>query len=339
MTPPQRPAEWESNLRRGAGSLPVTSVTSCNAITVVLLLQRCYCKAGVGRPELGADLDQQAHPDPSCSSGRPPSDLLQLIDMGQKVSIDSNPFRNLFPFKSSPPKQPPSNKNQDLSAKLTAPPKDFLSLVSSCISAASTRTQEYLVFKDPEERFHPSPQVFLMTYMSQSFSLNLTDAFNCTLMTPEQRVLLGADWVWAVLEKPTKNPKIQIAVRVVHLPGRETQAEEEGAADEAKSESVKMARVESSKNGYERLVEFCASVGRDCYALFLFFGRSHDGGNIYGVLSNNMEVAVAKCKRIDRALVENFFKGSKSFHKSSDMMRSIINNKKSEPLTLIIKFS
>lgn len=183
-------------------------------------------------------------------------------------------------------------------------------------------------------------QVFLMTYMSQSFGLNLTDAFSCTLMTPEQRVLLGADWVWAVLEKPTKNPKIQIAVRVVHPPWRENQEEEGGAADEAEAESVEMARAESgSRNGYERMVEFCASVGRDCYALFLLFGRHDDGGNVYGVLSNNLEVSAAKCKRIDRALVEDFFKGSKCLHKASDMMQSIINNKKSEPLTLIIKFS
>lgn len=101
-----------------------------------------------------------------------------------------------------------------------------------------------------------------MTYMSQSFSLNLTGAFSCTLTAPEQHVLLGADWVGAVLDKPTINPKIQIVVRVVLLPGRENQE------DEDETESVQMARVESSsENGYVRMVEFCASVGRDCYPL------------------------------------------------------------------------
>ncbi|XP_037834381.1 rab15 effector protein isoform X2 [Kryptolebias marmoratus] len=255
--------------------------------------------------------------------------------MGQKVSISSNPFRNfrLFTFKRSSLKltTPPANK-----------PKDFIHLISNCISAASTRTQEYLVFKDPEEKFHPSPQaltqVFLMTYISQSFSLNMTDSFSCTVMTPEQRILLGADWVWAVLEKPTKNPKIQIAVQVVHLPRKEKR--EESATEEAQTESIKMAQMESSsKNTYEKMVDFCASIGKDCYALFLFFGKKDDKENIYGVLSNNLEVATAKCNRIDRDLVENFFKGSKSFHKPPEMMRSIINNNLSEPLTLIVKFS
>lgn len=176
-----------------------------------------------------------------------------------------------------------------------------------------------------------------MTYIAQSFSLNMTDTFNCTIMTPEQRILLGADWVWALLEKPTKNPKIQIAVQVVHLPEREKQ---ENAEEEAKTESIKMAQMESSsKNTYERMVNFCASIGKDCYALFLFFGKKDDKKNIYGVLSNNMEVAITKCGRVDRALVEHFFKGTKTFHRSSEMMRSIINNKNGEPLTLTIKFS
>lgn len=176
-----------------------------------------------------------------------------------------------------------------------------------------------------------------MTYIAQSFSLNVTDTFSCTIMTPEQRILLGADWVWAVLQKPTKNPKVQIAVQVVHLPERE---KHEDAAEEAKTESVKMAQMESSsKNTYERMVNFCASIGKDCYALFLFFGKKDDRKNIYGVLSNNFEVAITKCGRIDRALVENFFRGSKTFHKSSEMMRSIIDNKTSDPLTLILKFS
>ncbi|XP_037539293.1 rab15 effector protein [Nematolebias whitei] len=265
--------------------------------------------------------------------------------MGQSASLSSSPSRNVSFFHSSP-KQPPFDKNQPgVFAKLTTPslskPKDFVHLISNCISAASTRTQEYLAFKDPEEKFHPSPQaltqVFLMTYIAQSFSLNMTDTFNCTIMTPEQRILLGADWVWALLEKPTKNPKIQIAVQVVHLPERENH---ENAAEEAKTESIKMAQMESSsKNTYERMVNFCASVGKDCYALFLFFGKKDDKKNIYGVLSNNMEVAITKCGRVDRALVENFFKGTKTFHKSSEMMRSIINNEKSEPLTLTIKFS
>ncbi|XP_034051747.1 rab15 effector protein isoform X1 [Gymnodraco acuticeps] len=194
---------------------------------------------------------------------------------------------------------------------------DFIPLFNDCISAAASRTREYLLFKDPEDKFQASSevltQVFLMTYISQSVSLNMTDRFNCTAMTPEQRILLGPDWVWAMLEKPTKNPRIQIAVQVLHLPDREA-AEENNIPQEACTESIQIAQKESSnKTTYERLVDFCTSIGKDCYALFLFLGKKNDKGNIYGVLSNNFEAAIGKCNKIDRAFIENFFKGSRRF--------------------------
>lgn len=178
-----------------------------------------------------------------------------------------------------------------------------------------------------------------MTYISQSVSLNMTDTFNCTAMTPEQRILLGPDWVWAVLEKPTKNPRIQIAVQVLHLPDKEN-AEENGVLPETCSESVQIAQKESSnKNIHERIVDFCTSIGKDCYVLFLFMGKKNDKGNIYGVLSNNFEAAVGKCNKIDRAFIENFFKGSRYLHTPSGMMQAIVTKKEGEPLTLMIKFS
>ncbi|XP_061780391.1 rab15 effector protein [Nerophis lumbriciformis] len=224
-----------------------------------------------------------------------------------------------------------------------AKPNDFIPLFSDCIAAATSRTQEYLLFKDPEDKFHPSPealtQIFLMTYISQSVHLSMTDVFNCTAMTPGQRVLLGADWVWAVLEKPTKNPRIQIAVQVLHPPDKEGDKEEDHLPESC-NESVQMAQRESNdRNMYERMVDFCTSVGKDCYALFLFLGKKHDKGNIYGLLSNNFEAAIEKCDKIDRALLENFFKGSRYLHTPSGMMQAIVTKKEGDPLTLMIKFS
>lgn len=177
-----------------------------------------------------------------------------------------------------------------------------------------------------------------MTYIDQSINLNMMDAFNCTVMTPEQRILLGADWVWAILEKPTKNPRIQIAVQVLHLPDREGIAED--YPPEARTESLQMAQMESgNKTLCEKMVGFCASIGKDCYALFLFMGRKNDAGNIYGVLSNNFQAAIGKCDKIDRDLIENFFKGSRYLHTPTGMLQSITAKKDEEALTLIIKFS
>nr|XP_046250983.1 rab15 effector protein [Scatophagus argus]XP_046250984.1 rab15 effector protein [Scatophagus argus] len=275
--------------------------------------------------------------------------------MGQTISKpNSNPFQksNFFSsFKRDTSSRPSYDQNMSFRPSIfstlrrppVAKPNDFIPLFTDCISAASSRTQEYLLFKDPEDKFHPSPevltQVFLMTYISQSVSLNMTDTFNCTAMTPEQRILLGADWVWAVLEKPTKNPRIQIAVQVLHLPDKES-AEENDGPPESCSESVQIAQMESSnKNMHEKMVDFCTSIGKDCYALFLFMGKKNDKGNIYGVLSNNFEAAIGKCNKIDRAFIENFFKGSRYLHTPSGMMQAIVTKKEGEPLTLMIKFS
>ncbi|CAJ1057579.1 rab15 effector protein [Xyrichtys novacula] len=258
---------------------------------------------------------------------------------------------NRFSFKRSPQSQPTNDHNLSsrpsiFSTLRRAPvpkPNDFIPLFNDCISAASSRTQEYLLFKDPEEKFHPSPevfsQVFLMTYITQSVCLNLTDTFNCTAMTPEQRILLGADWVWALLEKPTKNPRIQIAVQVLHLPEREDSEENVIPVDNC-SESLLMAQKESSNRTMcERMVDFCASIGKDCYALFLFMGKKNDRGNIYGVLSNNFEAAIGKCNKIDKGLIENFFKGSRYLHTPTGMMQAIVTKREGDPLTLMIKFS
>ncbi|XP_040893690.1 rab15 effector protein [Toxotes jaculatrix] len=274
--------------------------------------------------------------------------------MGHRFSKStSNPEQNSSFFSSlkrSSSSRPNLDQNTHLRPSIfatlrrspVAKPNDFIPLFNDCISAASSRAQEYLLFKDPEDKFHPSPevltQVFLMTYISQSVCLNITDTFNCTAMTPEQRILLGADWVWAVLDKPTKNPRIQIAVQVLHLLEKED-AEENGNQENC-SESVQMAQKESgNKTSYERLVDFCASIGKDCYALFLFFGKKNDKENIYGVLSNNFEAAIGKCDKIDRPLIENFFKGSRYLHTPSGMMQAIVTKREGDTLTLMIKFS
>ncbi|XP_014892747.1 rab15 effector protein [Poecilia latipinna] len=262
--------------------------------------------------------------------------------MGQKISSTTSNDKRNSSFFSFIKRFSPQKPSLDSSMSPVSP-NDFTRLISNCISLASTRTQEYLVFKDPEGKLQPSPlaltQVFLMTYITQSVNLDLTDTFNCTAMTPEQRILLGADWVWAILEKPTKNPKVQIAVQVLHLPERE-EAEEQATAGKPVSESIQMARTESrNKNAYECMVEFCTSIGKDCYALFLFFGRRDDKANIYGVLSNNFAAAVGKCDTIDRALLENFFKGSRCFHSPLGMMQAVFTKKTDEALTLMIKFS
>lgn len=220
---------------------------------------------------------------------------------------------------------------------------DLIHLFSDCIQSASSRTQEYLYFKDPENKFNPSPstlsEIFLMTFIQRSTVLNLTDIFNTTTMTPEQRILLGADWVWAVLDHPSRNPKIQIAVQVCHLPERTEQILEDLSLD-LYADVMRMAGMDVvEKTQAERMVDFCSSIGRDCFTLFLFFGRQKDEGNIYGLLSNNLQAAVGKCVRIDQLFINHFFKGAKCFVTPAGMLQALVGKEGNDPLTMLVKFT
>ncbi|GAA6094414.1 rab15 effector protein [Tachysurus ichikawai] len=209
----------------------------------------------------------------------------------------------------------------------------YCSLFSDCIHVATSRTCEYLHFTDPDKKFWPSEavlrEIFLMNYIQRSFQLNLTNTFSCTVMTPGQRFLLGADWVWAVLDPPSKNPRIQIAVQVLHLA--------ENTQDDFKEHSsVEIEPFQGTRA--ERLVEFCAGIGRSCFALFLFFGNKNNPGNICGLLSNNLHQALGKCVRIDQKFIEGFFKGAKGFVSATGMLQAVAGKKDNDPLTMLVKF-
>lgn len=91
--------------------------------------------------------------------------------MGQAFNKPpSNPFLNssfLANFKRGAQSPPPCEQNPpprpSIFATLRRPPvpkpNDFIPLFNDCVVAASSRTQEYLLFKDPEDKFRASPEV------------------------------------------------------------------------------------------------------------------------------------------------------------------------------------
>lgn len=149
-------------------------------------------------------------------------------------------------------------------------------------------------------------------------------------MSQGQRFLLGTDWVWAVLDPISKIPSVQIAVQVVHLAENTQENSEENSSMEV--EPFQGTRA-------ERLVEFCAGIGRSCFALFLFFGYKNDPGNICGLLSNNLHQALGKCITIDHGFIEGFFKGARGFVTATGMMQAVAGENENDPLTMLVKFA
>uniref|UniRef100_A0A8C4RUM0 Sb:cb470 n=1 Tax=Erpetoichthys calabaricus TaxID=27687 RepID=A0A8C4RUM0_ERPCA len=220
---------------------------------------------------------------------------------------------------------------------------DFCQRFADCISYASQRTREYLVFKDPENKFCVSSsllkEIFLMTYISRSVQLQLPEMVNCTIMTQKQEILMGTDWVWAVLDDSSKDPKVQIAVHVFHMAGEENVPSDQVVP---MTEAVQMAKLEASdKTKQEKIITFCSSIGKDCYTLFMFFGTNSDPVNIYGVLSNNFHVAFGKGVDINKAFIENFLKRSEPYNSPAKMLQTILHkgSRQEETVTMVVKFT
>lgn len=119
------------------------------------------------------------------------SHLFNQSTMGQNIGKPTNnPFQNsnfLNSFKRGAPSHPSFEQNTpprpSIFATLRKPPvakpNDFIPLFNDCISAASSRTQEYLLFKDPEDKFHPSPEVLTQVRQLEDNANWETSCFSC----------------------------------------------------------------------------------------------------------------------------------------------------------------
>ncbi|XP_051885622.1 rab15 effector protein [Pristis pectinata] len=212
--------------------------------------------------------------------------------------------------------------------------KDFLKIpekfyivqqFNQCIIFASQRVKEYFGFQDPEGKIKLSnsmlTDIFLMTYINRSIQCKLTESISCTRMTEEQAILLGIDWVWAVYDLPSKNPKLQVAVQVIHMDKKEEVEEKKFKI----SESMKMAKAESiNKTNHEKIADFCSSIGRDCYGLFLFFGHKGDPKSICGVLSNDFHVRLGNGHELDNTFLLEIIEKAKTVVTPGRMLELIL---------------
>ncbi|XP_041052767.1 rab15 effector protein [Carcharodon carcharias] len=191
---------------------------------------------------------------------------------------------------------------------------------------ASQRTKEYIGFKDPKSKLMINnsmlTDIFLMTYIDRSIQCKLTESISCTKLTEEQTILLGTNWVWAVQDMPSKNPKVQIAVQVIHMESKEAVAMEKRYQP---TESMKLARQASmNKTHPEKISDFCSSIGKDCYGLFLFFGLKGDPKSICGVLSNDFHMHLGYGLEVDNAFLLDCIEKAKTFVTPGRMLELIL---------------
>ncbi|XP_048462755.1 rab15 effector protein isoform X2 [Rhincodon typus] len=191
---------------------------------------------------------------------------------------------------------------------------------------ASQRTKEYIGFEDPESKLKVNnsmlTDIFLMTYINRSIQCQLTESISCTKMTDEQTILLGTDWVWAVQDASSKNPKVQIAVQAIHMENKEDQAMKMRFQA---TESLKLARQETiNKTDPEKFSDFCSSIGKDCYGLFLFFGLKGDPKTICGILSNDFHAHLGSGQEVDNTFLLDCIEKAKTFVTPGRMLELIL---------------
>ncbi|XP_078271015.1 rab15 effector protein-like [Rhinoraja longicauda] len=221
----------------------------------------------------------------------------------------------------------PNMNSNILKEFLKIPEKfSFVQQFNQCVIVASQRVKEYIGFEDPEcklkIRNSMLSDIFLMTYINRSIQCKVTEAISCTRMTEEQAVLMGADWVWAVHDTPSKNPKLQIAVQVIHMEREREEVEEKRFKV---SESMKLARAVSiNKTSHEKIANFCSSIGRDCYGLFLFFGCKGDPKAICGILSNDFHTRSGDGRELDDTFLLECMEKTKTFVTPGKMLELIL---------------
>ncbi|XP_007885996.1 rab15 effector protein [Callorhinchus milii] len=220
---------------------------------------------------------------------------------------------------------------------------NFVQQFCQSLVFASQRTKEYIGFSDPESKLKINSSIlndiFLMSYINRSIQAKLPGVISCTKMTSEQAVLLGADWVWAVHDLSSNNPKLQIVVQVVHLESKEPEEDESWAI----TETMQVAQAESTlETKPEKMIKFCSSIGSDCYGLFLFFGYQDDPKNIYGVLSNSFHTATEDGQEvIDSRSLEDNIRKTKIFISLEKILEMVLQrgNEADELKPICVKFT
>lgn len=79
-----------------------------------------------------------------------------------------------------------------------------------------------------------------------------------------------------------------------------------------------------NRSGFERLVEFCHSVGRDCLGSFIMFRVPGKPKAIRGVMLDGIAKEEQKCCLLGRDALRQFVTSTDSFLRTKDMLENCL---------------
>ncbi|XP_029430015.1 rab15 effector protein-like [Rhinatrema bivittatum] len=198
---------------------------------------------------------------------------------------------------------------------------------------AAEKVRGYLGFQDPQQKLNISTrtlnEVFLMSFISLCKEKGMEDQISTSKMTKQQEILLGVDWIWT-LTGGDKQTSFQIAVQTVQLGDTYKIREMDQDPYERILEKSMIDLEGVNKSCYEKLHDFCTSIGTNCTGLIIVYGVQERTREIRGVLVNHLLHFKDKNPHMKEEILLQYLKTAGCFITVKEMMESYIcNGKKS----------
>ncbi|NXE04566.1 REP15 protein, partial [Lophotis ruficrista] len=196
---------------------------------------------------------------------------------------------------------------------------------------ASQRLQDYLGFVDPQSKFQPATstlsEILLVNFITFCVEKQAEEHIMTSKMTKQQSSLFGVDWIWT-LSGPDKQIKLQIAVQALQL--AELFRSEGSPAEVVEDCCWEAALADErfhNRSRFEKLVESCRLVGRDCLGLFVIFGVPGKPKDIRGVMLDSIAKEEQKCCLSGRNALWQFITSTDSFLPTKGMLSNCLGAK------------
>ncbi|XP_069489788.1 rab15 effector protein-like [Ambystoma mexicanum] len=222
-------------------------------------------------------------------------------------------------------------QNQTLMFMVDNKPDVVCEVFTQALIHASEQAKTYLGFKDPEQKLRVSTrtlnEVFLMSFIEYCQEKGMQDRISTSRMTKQQEVLLGVDWIWT-LTGNNRNTQFQIAVQTVQLGQvfRPTEMDEDPYERILERSITSME--DAGKTRYEKLLDFCSSIGLNCTGLVIVFGVLEKPKEIRGVLSKHLGHFKEKGAHITEEVLVQFLKSTDNFITVNEMIANYLCNGK-----------
>ncbi|MEE6493156.1 hypothetical protein FKM82_016750 [Ascaphus truei] len=222
-------------------------------------------------------------------------------------------------------------QNQTVFFMVDNKPDVVFDVFSQALIQASHKVKGYLGFKDPQQKLRVCTrtlnEVFLVTFINFCKEQGLEDRISTSKMSRQQEILMGVDWVWT-LTGTSKSSRFQIAVQTVQLVDSYKPSEMDEDPYQRILERSILELDDMNRTRYQKLLDFCSSVGPNCTGLILVYGLPGKLKEIRGVLSRHLLNFSGRRPHLNDTTLLQYLKVTESFITIKEMMHSYLCNAK-----------